>query len=642
MIALCGCHGGFARAPKADDSTAALTAFSAKENQSRPAGNDLEGSDPSPKGKRSPAVRLTGAIDDSESQDTEITQTSGVASGGLPPKLLPDTDPAAQPALPLDLDQDTDQELAEAASFPWWESIVVGETRPNTRPLPTTLEHLLIRCIENSSHVKVISEAPLIRETGIIEADAAFDWYEFVETRWDQLNDPVGNLLTTGGASRYKNNQATAAAGLRQRTRVGGTLEVSQRIGWQDTNSIYFVPNPQGTSRLSLSYTQPLLRGGGKVYNESLILLAKIDTDVAEDEFSRQLQLHLLDVATAYWKLYFQRGSLAQKQKSCERALDVLRKLQSRIEIDAVAAQVQRAEAEVATRQSEILRAELGVKNAESKIRALVNASVLGQYESTELIPIESPALEQTKIDLSMAVATAIQSRPEINQAIKQIQAGCVRLEMSKNELLPVLNLVTQTYVAALQGGGSIGEALADQFYVAGPGYSAGLQFEVPLGNRAARARNQRRMLELRQLHNQYETVVRKLTLEVEEAVHEVQTAYRQMQAQERAMLASTTQLDYLESRWKLLPPAEPGGGSIMLENLLIAQERVEKTEFAYLQARVAYNLSLMTMKVATGELLQSEAISWQDYLDEAECIKTRVLEQPDSGIVHTLDKWAN
>ena len=48
-----------------------------------------------------------------------------------------------------------------------------------------------------------------------------------------------------------------------------------------------------------------------------------------------------------------------------------------------------------------------------------------------------------------------------------------------------------------------------------------------------------------------------------------------------------------------------------MLDNLLLAQQRLATNEFNFLTAQVTYNLALWNVKKATGELLQTEQVSW-------------------------------
>ena len=144
-----------------------------------------------------------------------------------------------------------------------------------------------------------------------MEAQADFDPRAFMESKFVRTSDPVGNVLTTGGPSRFRDHDWDYTAGVRKRTRFGGTLELAQQFGYQDNNSDFFRPRQQGTARLALSFTQPILRGRGRVYNSSLVVLAEIDAGMAWDQLSAQLQEHLLEVTHTYWGLYLGRASLA-------------------------------------------------------------------------------------------------------------------------------------------------------------------------------------------------------------------------------------------------------------------------------------------------------------------------------------------
>lgn len=494
-----------------------------------------------------------------------------------------------------------------------------------------SLENLIVSALHHSSQLKVYTDLPIIRETSIVEAQAAFDSTVFLDNRWDSLSDPVGNTLTTGGAARYENNQLSSAAGVRRRTISGGRVELAQRIGFQDTNSNFFVPDPQGTAKLVLNFTQPLMRGRGREYSQSIMVLATIDKDVAELEFSRQVQAHLLEVSRAYWGLFLERALLVQKRNSVERAEWVRTQLNSRTKMDAVRPQLQRAEAEVANRRAELVRAGLAVENAEARIRTLVNDPLLGEATGNiELIPVQWPSESAHSVDLTLSLQRALENRPEINQALEQIKAGCLRLQVSKNELLPSLNFITETYLTGLQGNGQIGDAFLDQFREGRPSYTVGLQYEIPFGNRLATARKQRREIELRQLQNQFATTTQTLELEVEVAVRELQTAYTEMDAQRRAAEAFSAQMDYQQKRWELLPD-EDGGAALKLDNLLVAQERLLVSENSHVQALVTYNLAIINHLRATGELLKANRVSWADSEDEINSTKSRHLFMENS-----------
>lgn len=510
---------------------------------------------------------------------------------------------------------------------PWWQTAMHNRLQPGSSGTPVDLETLIVRTLENSAQVKVFSDLPFIRETAIIEAQAAFDWRAFMNTRWDDTSDPVGNVLTTGGSPRFRNNQFTNSAGLRRQNTSGGYFEIAQDFGFQNNNSTFFQPNNQGTSRLHLSYTQPLMRGRGQVYNTSLIVLANIDADIAEEEFSRQLQSHLLEVTRAYWSLYLERVALVQKQQLFLRAEKLYTDLAARRNVDVPGNQLTRVEAAVTQRKSELIRAEMAVKNAQDRIHALVNDPVLADIVNLEIIPTDVPTRESQELEIGEILSTALQNRPEVNQSLKQIQAACVRLGMSRNEIMPQLDLVLSTYTAGLRGDNDIGGAWVDQFSTGEPGYGVGLNYEIPIGNRAARARLDRRRLELRQLQNQFRTTVETMLMETKVAAREVRTADRDFKAKYHAMIAANQRLENIEERWAAIPGQETSFG-LYLDDVLTAQAQLTESEFEFANAETTYNLALMNLKRATGMLLQHEQV--MDGVANMNGLPTRVLTKPD------------
>lgn len=509
---------------------------------------------------------------------------------------------------------------------PWWQSVMSNRLQAGTSGTPVDLETLIVRTLQSSAQVKVFSDLPFIRQTAIIEAEAAFDWAAFMNTRWDDLSDPVGNILTTGGSPRFRVNQWSNSAGLRRRNTQGGYFEIAQDFGFQNNNSTFFQPNNQGTSRLRLSYTQPLRRGAGEVYNTSLIVLANIDADIAQDEFSRQLQSHLLEVTRAYWSLYLERVALVQKQQLFLRAEQIQEKLVGRQNVDVVGSQLVRVDAAVTARKAELVRAEMAVRNAQERIHALVNDPELANIVNLEIIPTDIPTRNSEQLNVGEILSTALQMRPEVNQALKQIRGACVRLGMSKNEMLPQLDLVLESYTAGLRGNSNIGGAFQDQFSTGEPGYSVGLNYEIPIGNRAARARFQRRRLELRQLQNQFRTTVETLMMETKVAAREVRTADREFKAKYHSMEAASKRLDNIEQRWEALPGVESSIG-LYLDDVLTAQQQLADAEFEFAKSETTYNLALMNLKRATGMLLQHEQV--HEAVSCVQGLPTRLLDKP-------------
>ncbi len=219
---------------------------------------------------------------------------------------------------------------------PWWQCRMTESIDPSASRVDVGVTELLCLTVANSAKVNVARYVPLIRETAVDEAVAAFDWTRYAETMWADTSDPVGSSLTVGGGgTRYLDDNWTLNAGTRRRLTSGASVDFSQQLGHQDNNSTFFIPDNQATSRIVLGFTQPLLRGRGKYYNTSLILLANINVNTASQEFSRQLQTQLLEVARGYWSLYLERAHLAQKLKLYLRTKKIYDQIEVRQKIDA-------------------------------------------------------------------------------------------------------------------------------------------------------------------------------------------------------------------------------------------------------------------------------------------------------------------
>ena len=490
---------------------------------------------------------------------------------------------------------------------PWWEEVINKplRTAPSTRPV--NVESLILEAIEHSPQVTAFRIDPIIRETQILEEAAEFDWQTFLETRFDDSNDPIGNVLTTGDNSdRFADKNFSSRLGLEKRMAQGGTLDVTQSFGLQDNNSTFFTPRDQGTSRIELNFTQPLLRGAGQTYNESRTILAMLDYQISEDDLQDNLQDHLLEVYTTYWNLYRARAVRLQKERLLRRAIDVEQKLTARRGIDSVKRQVLRAHAAIASRRSEIARADMEVRNSESRLRLLVNSPGLKHSTVVELLPVEAPMSEHLTVSMRGSVETALQNRPDVRRAITQMKETAIRLEVSKNELLPKLDFVLGTYVAGLRGKSQIDTAWTNQFRDGRPGYSVGLMLQYPLGNRAARARYAKREWEVAKTLKEFEASVESSMSEVELAVREFETSYQEMLSRCQSMIAADTEANYLLERWRLMPGNDQTT-SFLLEDLLDAQERVAVEEQDFVEAQVAYVLSVVRLKRASGILLSCD-----------------------------------
>ena len=507
---------------------------------------------------------------------------------------------------------------------PWWDAKVRANFDSANHSLSETPEGLYLRTLQHSAQLKVFSDIPLIRETSILEAQGRFDPHAFAEARYNSLDEPVGSTLRTGGPERFSEQETFARVGVRDVLPTGGRLELAQRIGGKDNNSVFFVPDEQASTRFTVSFTQPLLNGGGLDYNRSTVAIAKLDSSIAEDEFRRQVESHLLEVTRAYWELYRARAELLQRRKLAESTAAVVAEIESRRDIDTLASEQAKARAALALRAAESVRAELAVRNSQARIAALVNDPALIGGEGFELVPGAAPLLTPVAVTEREGFERALANRPEIDQVMKQVRAASIRAAMSKRELLPVLDFVIESYWDGLQGHYGFGRALDNQFDDGGPSVGVGLLLDIPLGNREAKARDQRRRLEARQLGNQLRTTIDTIMLEVQVAVREINTAQRDTTAKYQALQAADKELATLLVRRDVDVGTMKWTG-VYLNDVLAAQERLAFAEHEYTGGLITYNVALRNFDRATGTLMQTQHIVARR--DDAEDLPALIIE---------------
>ena len=488
-------------------------------------------------------------------------------------------------------------------------------------PLGLTLADVYGRALAHSNQIKVFGDVPLVRRQAVAEAEGLFTPRFFAEGKFERLNEPVGSTLQTGGPDRFKENSAVGELGVTQRLKTGGDVTVSQRLENVDNNSVFFVPDPQSRARLVVGLVQPLLKGAGARYNTGIVEIAKIDGAVAQQEMARQVEAHLAEVSRAYWNLYLARSVFKQQRRLTDETADVVRRLDARGRLDASGRLTLRARSELSRRRSELVRAESAVRNAEDRLRALLNDPELFTDAGAELVPAQGADLAEPDVDVEAVVEAALRDRPEVRQAMMQLDAAGIREAMARNEALPRLDLVAEASVSGLDGGDDLTDPLGKQLSDGGVSYVVGARFEVPLGTGPDQARHKRRRIERLQQASQLDVTLDTIRLEAMVSAREVRTAHRDLTSRRQSLADAREDYRLLSTRFEQGLGQAGDGGNVgaasFLEFLLDAQERVGAAEREYAESVATYNVSLVNLQRAQGSLLRYEDVDAEPIIDE-------------------------
>lgn len=518
---------------------------------------------------------------------------------------------------------------AVPAGFPtvWRESVdeAVWSAEATTR---RSLADLYREALEHSNRIQAYRDLPLIRETGMQEADGDFDIETFLDGRLTRRNDPIGSSLTTGNtAARFLEHEDYLEAGVRKKLSSGAQVALSNRLSTLSSNSAFLIPQHQGSSEMTLSVVQPLLQGAGYHYNEAKIKLAKFETRSASAEFVRQLESHLLEVNNAYWALYHERAHFILTRDLVGATAAILAKLERRSDLDALQSEVLRARATLAMRKAMLNRAEMEVRNSEERLRALVNDPDEDIGSNTELIPATEPLLVRYLDDVRKVAKDALHNRPEVQQGFDALRSAIVRRDVFKNEKLPTLNLVAELMLGDIEARDRSGAAFENQFGD-GTGYMLGFQFSQPWDNDAERARLLRAEIELRQHASRLRSIVDIVLLEALVSYRELMAAYRDMQGRYSTLQASREELRQLQDRLEIDTDDERGRTTAtQLQLILDSMDRNQTAEELFLESIVAYNAAFASLLRARGTFLRSESVRIDRILDRDETHPRQPLE---------------
>lgn len=527
---------------------------------------------------------------------------------------------------------------AEAVGFDmWWEPELLSPIGFTQQSMSVDVGTLTQTALVSSPYVRALLTKPHIRRSDIVIADTEFDPTVYLEGRFTDTNEPVGSALTTGDNSdRFRDETFTANGGVRKKTRGGAQLELAQRGGFQQNNSTFLDPNPQGTTRLEFNFTQPLMKDRGCAVNNIRVLLAQLDLQISNADVRNDLENHLIEVTRAYWELYEARAQWLQRKRLLDRAQRLHQILQARDAVDSHQRQILRARAALTSRKSDLVRITTQIRDAQSRLRLLTGSQQLIDGQQLELTPLDQPLEFPVEISTRQSVVTALDNRADIAKSLQRIQAVSARVGVARNQVLPKLDLILGTYVAGLDDNRNTFGAWANQFSDGRPTYWAGLAYELPIGNRASNARLNRNRWELSQAMHEFQQATEVAFTEVEVAVRETQTAYNVMVAKKQSIDAAENEVNFLQQRWELLP--DPNESAVLLiEDLLDAQERLADEERSFVAAQVAYAMSWIQLRKSMGILLRFDASDDQPVINEAN--PALPIANPVEEVIETTDE---
>lgn len=547
----------------------------------------------------------------------ETTRERGVERLNLKPELLPELESTAGPA------------SYDKNAFPMDEDLL---GQPQARAA-ITLEQAIRSAVTNNLQVQFARLAPAIAESQVVAAQAAFDTVLFNNFEFNNQDQPRAQFRqgsSISGLPTDNRNVITNSTGLRRPLTTGGQVVFQQDLTNTDVDTVggTNVPNPTNELAWVFRVDQPLLRGFGSDVNLAQVRLQRN----AERDQICQLKQNLLrtcvDTERAYWQLVQAHRNLLIVQRLYERGVRVQRQVEAREILDATPAQIADARATVLNREAQVTRAQNAFRAASDALKVLVNDPDHPVGAETLLVPVDDALDAPVSFSLLDVLLASVRNRPEAQQAILSIDNTSIRQLVADNARLPQLNLRLQMRLSALQR--DVGDAydqLADRDFI---DYLVGLQFEQPLGNRAAEAAYRRTRLERMQATIAYRNTIQQIIAESKRALRAVVTGYRLIEQTRVARIALTENLRALEVELAVVR----GRDVQSLDLQFRRQEALAQAEQDEIQALADYNVALSALYTAMGTALERNKIDLRIPDAEADLARAGLNTPPDGQVL--------
>lgn len=469
--------------------------------------------------------------------------------------------------------------------------------RPDEKRL--SLAECVQRALENNYSIRIASYTPAISQTGIVEAEAAFDSVFFLDSRWDKQDPSVPNRLAVA-----KSDARSLEGGIRQLLPTGMRAQVSlaSRRNFQDalmkgvSPGTPSTPNPVWTTDFVASLTQPLLRGFGLDVNRAQINIAKANHQIAREQFLREVRETLFNVESAYWRLAQARRQAAILAATVAQNKVTYDNMYDRRFHDATEVEIQNARSRWQGRYVSFLESVKNIRDAEDTLKNLLNDPALTLSNDIEIVPSDTPAITPMALDQFAEVRTALDMRSEIAEAKLNIERARIQTAVAKNQTLPQLDLSFSYDVNGLEASAdSSFDNMTTNRYRS---WSLAAQFSYPLGNRGPRAAHRRARLEEAQAVVALQRATDLVVQEVNEAVRTLAVRFAQIPPSYEASRASERNLRALQARTQRIDPS-------YLETELNAVERLANDRQALLQVVVEYNIAIVAVERTKGTLTQ-------------------------------------
>ncbi len=411
------------------------------------------------------------------------------------------------------------------------------ELRPTARYIG--LRDVLSLAVQSNTEIQVRARDVGLAHEEIAKAASVFD-----PTVYYNFNQQYGRQPSEFSTSRPTDDMPSSNAEFQILKKMpwGSHIEFSGYREYTNQSDNGSLLDRLHDGQIRLSITQPLLRGAGVWVNTSEILLARQARTISTLRF-RRLTTNTLETAEVmYWEFHLRFANYKDQYRTflTARKLSEFSKAQKTqgliSDLDYA-----RARGELARRRVNLTAAENALTIADTQLKTLTNYNQSRNGPTENWAPLESPMIQDYRFHIEDEITRGFQNRSDFRAAVVDLRSSHVQIQVSKNRLLPVLNLEGGVASSALAGNragvtdsdgvplispyeGDIMDLFKHHFWRDGYVWNIGVIVQFPVGRRFDRAQLRQKYLSAEQAFERLVRAERSIIREVRAAIQIIET----------------------------------------------------------------------------------------------------------------------
>ena len=453
--------------------------------------------------------------------------------------------------------------------------------------------------------------------------------------------DPIANARFTATRQQTPTTDALAGAAVLSQLSQPLTLGVTQLLenGLQyqvnysaqkiSTNNSFANFNPNYTSNLNITLTQPLLRNRGGYFNKIPVYIAKARLRSTEFRFEDTINRLLANAENAYWDVIGARENLKVQEQALGLADTSLKRAQRELELGAISPlDIYQPQATYARSEILVTQARYRLAQFEDVLRLQIAVDLDPDLRKLPLQLTEPvlPPTDTKPFDKEALVSEALALRPDLKATRQDVLNDDLFVRQAANNLRPDLSLFGN-YASQGRGGnfiqrrnvfnsdgsvspvtqvipGGISDAVSQMFGFNFPVYGFGLQLRLPLRDRRAAADYADSVVAKRADLLAERQVVQQVRLDVLNAINLVENSRASVELAKIAADLAQKRVEAEQKKYDL--------GTTTLFFVLAAQQDLSQAQSDLVTQSVTYRRNQLNLLQRSGKLLADRGVVLQ------------------------------